>query len=358
MSYEAARPVWAEIDLGAVTHNVELLRSSAGRPVKILAPVKANAYGHGVERIGLHLQDLGVEGLATANIDHAIAARAAGVTIPILLYGSQLPEGIDLLLEHGLTPTIYSEAGLRSVSGRDVAVHVKVDAGLRRLGVALDEAEAFIRTILAEPGVRLEGLYTHVAYGSQEGEDASRHGMAAFAALVRRVEAEHGITIEFAQGAASSVIAGGFPDPLNTIAPGHLVYGLHPLQGARAERLGFRKALTALRARLIHVDRRPAGVILFGMDNGYRPPADGRTVGMLCGGQRCRVLSVSAEYTVIDLGAVPDAAVGDVVTVIGDGIDVEDVAAALGAPSAAYWLVGLRNVPLRYRCLPPAEHHG
>ncbi len=355
MSYADARPAWAEIDLDAITHNVALLRERAARTVKILAPVKANAYGHGVERVALHLQTLGVDGLATANLDHAIAMRRVGVTIPILLYGSQLPAGVDVLLDHGLTPTIYSADGLRSVSGRDVAVHVKVDAGLGRLGVGLDEAPAFVRAVLAEPGVRLEGIYTHVAYGSAEGEEGSRRGMAAFAALVGAVEAEHGITVDYAQGAASSVIAGGFPDPLNTIAPGHLVYGLHPLAGARAEPLGFHKALTALRARLIHVNRRPAGVILFGMDNGYLPAPAGTVANMLCDGRRCPVLSVSAEYTVVDLSAVPNARVGDVVTIVGDGIAAEDVAAQLGAPSAAYWLVALRNVPLRYHAGPVRE---
>ena len=79
VSHRDARPVWGEIDLGAIAHNVNLLRQKAGRPVKILAPVKANAYGHGMAAVSLHLQGLGVEGLATANFDDAVAARNAGV---------------------------------------------------------------------------------------------------------------------------------------------------------------------------------------------------------------------------------------------------------------------------------------
>ena len=88
------------------------------------------------------------------------------------------------------------------------------------------------------------------------------------------------------------------------------------------------------------------------MDNGYRAARGGEPAAMLVRGRRCPVLGVSAEYTVVDVTAVPDAAVGDVVTVVGeDGgetIAVEDVARQLGAPSAAYWMVGLRNVPFRY----------
>jgi alanine racemase len=93
-------------------------------------------------------------------------------------------------------------------------------------------------------------------------------------------------------------------------------------------------------------------VILFGMDNGYRQGGAGDAF-VLCHGRRCKVLGVSAEYTVIDVTELADVAVGDVVTVVGsdgdDEIAVEDVAAHVGAPSAAYWMVGLKNVPYRYR---------
>jgi alanine racemase len=193
---------------------------------------------------------------------------------------------------------------------------------------------------------------------------------------VREVEAEHGISIEFAQAAASSVLTEALPDSLNTIAPGHLLFGLSPVAGRSAEELGFRKALRALRARLIHVGHRrrgddlaragpggvladaTTGVVLIGMDNGYRPASKPGTF-MLCRGVRCPVLGVSAEYTVVDLSAVPGAAVGDVVTVIGedaeDVIAVESLAEQVGAPSAAYWMLGLRAVPMRYAESPKAS---
>jgi alanine racemase len=376
-TYAAARPLWAEVDLDAITHNVELIRERAGRPVRILAPIKANAYGHGVAPVALHLQSLGVDGLATANLDDAIAARRAGVTVPILLYGSALPAGLGPLLDHRLTPSVWSSDALDAVvalaaaRGRTIAVHVKVDAGLGRLGVRLDEAAAFARAVLAAPGVTLEGIYTHLPFADAAGAAWSARRLAAFAETVRDIETEHGIAIEYAQGAASSILTAGLPDGLNTIAAGHLLFGLSPIAGTRAEELGFRKALTAVRARVIHVGRRrrgddlagagpdgleadaTVGVVLFGMDNGYRPAAATGGALMLCRGSRCPVVAVSAEYAVIDLGAVPAAVVGDVVTVLGrDGdaaIAVEEVAEQLGAPSAAYWLVALRNVPLRYR---------
>jgi len=371
-----ARPVWADIDLSAITHNIDVVRRRAGRAVKLLVPVKANAYGHGAVATGLHLESIGVDGLATANVDDAVAIRRAGATLPVLLYGAQLPSGNAYLLEHDLTPTVYSADSLRSISalatdsGRVVAVHVKVDAGMGRLGVRLDEAASFVREVMAAPGVRLEGLYTHIPFSDAAGAAWSRRRLVAFSELVRAVEAEHGIRIDFTQAAASSVLAEGLPDALNTVSPGHLTFGLHPIGGHQAEDAGFRKALTGLRARLIQIGHRrrgddlpgtgpdglaadaTVGVILLGMDNGYRQGPAGSGAFVLCHGQRCAVLGVTAEYTVVDLGEVPQAEVGDVVTIVGrDGaaeITVETVAAHVGAPSAAYWMVGLKNVPYRY----------
>ena len=374
--YAEARPVWGEIDLGAITHNLARLRERAGRPVKVLAPVKAGAYGHGVVPVGLHLERLGVDGLATASLDDALALRDAGATLPILMYGSQLPDGFGVLIEHGLTPTVYSAAGVRALAaaaaGRDapVDVHVKVDCGLGRLGVRPADAPALVREVRSLPQLRLEGIYTHIPFDDSPGTEWSRRALAVFGGLVEQIEAEHGIRIDYTQASASSVLTVGFGDTLNTIAPGHLMFGLCPVTGERAETLGFRKALRALRARLIHVGRyevgddllgsppggeteaRTVGVILLGMDNGYRAAKGGEPAEMLVGGRRCPVLGVSAEYTVVDVTGVPGAAVGDEVTVIGEdgdeSIAVEDVADQLGAPSAAYWMVGLRNVPFRY----------
>ena len=376
-AYAEARPLWADVDLDAITHNLALVRERAGRPVRILAAIKANAYGHGVETVALHLQSASVDGLATANLDDALMARRAGVSIPILIYGSALPGGLELLLAHDLTPSIWTQDALDAVSrlaaerGRTIAVHVKVDAGFGRIGVRLDAAAAFARAVIAAPGVQLEGMYTHLPFDGAAGAAWSSRRLSEFTSLLRQVESQNGIVIEFTQAAASSILSEALPDSLTTIAPGHLLFGLSPLAGRSAEELGFRKALSALRTRLIHVGERrrgddPAGAAICAVFrprrilpappictvNGYRAVAASGAF-MLCQGRRCPVLGVSAEYTVIDLSAAPAAAVGDTVTIIGedadDAITVESVAQQMGAPSAAYWMIGLRDVPMRYR---------
>ncbi len=371
-----ARPLWTDIDLRAITHNINVIREMAGRPVQLIVPVKANAYGHGIVEVARHLECIGVEGIATANVDDAVAVRQAGIRLPIIVYGAQLPEGNEFLLEHDLTPTVYSREGMDALAalakrtGQNINVHVKVDSGFGRIGVRLDEAESFVRDLLTRPGLELEGLYTHVPFGDAQGESWSRRRLAAFADLVAKIERDNDIHIPFTQGAASAVFIRAFPDALNTLSPGHLVYGLSPIPDLPVDRFGLRRALKSLRSRLIHIGERRqgddlcgtgpdgldkdgrVGIILLGMDNGYRPATAGKTATMLCRGVRCDVLLVTAEYVTIDLSKVPDASLGDIVTIIGnDGphcIAFEEVAESQEVPNAVYWLVGLKNITPRY----------
>ncbi len=361
-----ARPLEAEVDLAAIAHNIERIRAQVGGPTRLIVPVKANAYGHGVEAVALHLERHGVDAVATANVEEALALRQAGLRLPILMYASQLPAGIPFLLAHGLTPTVWDRAGVDAAAaaagGAPVRVHVEVEIGFGRLGVRLDEAPELIRAVVDDPRLELEGVYAHAPFADAAGEAWARRRLDAFARLVRAVEAEHGIAIPYAQGVASAALLRGIPDALGTLAPGHLTYGLSPVEGTDAAALGYRPALASLRGRLIHVGRHAPGddlasgraaaagrwgVVLLGIDNGYAWGA-GSTV--LVRGRRCPVRSVTAEYTVVDLAAAPEADVGDAVTFVGtdgdDAIGLDELVAGLGAPSAGYWLMGLRRVPI------------
>ena len=136
-----------------------------------------------------------MDGIATANADEAIEIRTAGVRLPILMYASNLPAATRRLLAHGLTPTIADRAGLEAAAaaagGQPVAVHVEVDSGFGRLGVRFDEAASFIATVVAEPRVHLEGIYTHVPFSDRNGVIWAGRRVAAFGELVHQIEATH-----------------------------------------------------------------------------------------------------------------------------------------------------------------------
>ena len=354
--------MWAEIDLDAITHNLALIRERAGRPVKLLAPVKANAYGHGVVEVSAcTCKRLGVDGLATANVDDAVCARRAGVTLPILLYGAQLPGGNALAGRarphaHRLRPRRRCRPlpQLASAS-RPIRVHVKVDAGMGRLGVRLDECAAFVARRARHTG--------RAARGDLHAHPVLRHGrwavVAPTAAGVHRrsfarVEARARHRDRVRPGGGELGVLQRPPRRRSTRSrPATSRSGCTRSPARRPEAHGFRKALRSLRGALIHIGRRrtrrrpvraavraastgdaTVGVILLG--HGQRIPAWPRPASafVLCRGRRCAVLGVSAEYTVIDVTELADAAVGDTVTVIGDDggdeIVVEEVAAQHG----------------------------
>jgi len=353
-----ARPVWCEVSLDAITANLATVRRLASRPVKVIATVKANAYGHGAPGVGLHLQALGVNALATANLDDAVAMRDAGVTIPIVMFASNLPEGLGTLVAHQLTPTVQdlttAEAIARLAGRRRISVHVKVDAGLGRLGVKLSEARGFVNRLVRMPGITVEGLYTHLPFSDPAQAQWAQRRLEAFTSVVEALQREDGIGIDYAQAAASSILAMRLPDTLNTVAPGHLLFGLNPVSND----VRLAPALRGIKARLIHISHHIAdedvggygaarsprtGVFLLGTDNGYRVT----DAWVLCRGQRCKVLSVTTEYTVIDLAPVPNSEVGDEVTVVGEGLPLQEVAGYLGlTPMLA--AISFRRIPISY----------
>jgi alanine racemase len=335
------RPLWAELDFQALAHNLAVVRGLAGQR-RLIASVKANAYGHGAVPVGRELARLGVETLWTGSIDEARAMRAAGIGARLLLFGGYLPADIPELLQHELTPTIYDRAGAEAVSAAasgPTAIYVKVDSGLGRLGAPLPDAEDLIRAIAALPNLVIEGIYTHLPFGSVAGRDWAREKYAAFAALLARLAARD-IKPAVTQVWASSGLLAGLPDVCNAVCVGHLLYGLSPIAADVAPADALRPVLTAIKTRLIHVahhaagedsaigarygmkNARVIGVVPLGLGDGMRSAAPGRTMSLLVRGRRAPVIGVSLEHTTLDLTGIDSPQVGDEAIVIGasDGL--------------------------------------
>jgi alanine racemase len=162
------RPARAEIDLNALRHNLKLLRTLS-KPAALCAVVKADAYGHGAVTVAEAAIEAGAAGLAVAIVDEGIELREQGITAPILVLSEPPPEAAEAAFEHMLTPTLYSEAGLvaheRAVAavGGKGTVHVKVDTGMHRVGLAPEAAVEFAVAVDRSRQLRLEGFWTHLA---------------------------------------------------------------------------------------------------------------------------------------------------------------------------------------------------
>ncbi len=346
----AVHPAWIEIDLARLERNLGRIRACAPG-MAVIASVKANGYGHGIVPIGRRLAGAGCDMLATGAFHEAVALREAGVELPILMFGHCLPEAYPHLLRHRLIPTLHAPGqaeALERAAGEGVAeAFVKVDAGLGRLGFALDRAEAAIAAMSELGHVRIVGLYTHLPFAAGGDRPATLARIGRFADLVDRL-AGRGITFRHVQGEASAGVVFGADSRLNAVCPGHALYGLEPGTEPWVANAGLERVLRAVRTRLIQAGDAGAGgggsygsaaagrrgVIPFGQAQGLASPGVPSGQHVLVGGRRAAVLGISFEHAVIDLRGT-DASAGEVVTLMG-----EDGDAAITLEEFAHWRGG------------------
>ncbi|HET7480794.1 MAG TPA: alanine racemase [Rubrobacteraceae bacterium] len=215
----ATSRTWAEIDLSAIRHNVRSLKARAPRS-RLMAVVKADAYGHGAVEVARAAVEAGADFLAVVTVEEGMELRRGGVTVPVLIFTDLAPEKLPLALEHRLAVTAHSITSARRISARPgLTVHLKVNTGMNRWGVEPDEVgEA--RKVL---GDQLAGVYTHLASADSD-EEATLRQLSVF----DKVLAAHSFGGALVHAANS---AGTLWHPrahYDCVRPGVAVYGLHP----------------------------------------------------------------------------------------------------------------------------------
>ena len=339
------RPIRASIDLEALRHNYLLAKNRAGH-AKAFAVVKANAYGHGLDRA---LQALGevADGFALLDLAEARAVRAAGLVQPIaLLEGFFEPADLAEIAALRLMPAIHSEAQLamleRATLAAPIDVLLKVNSGMNRLGFTADSLPAALAQLRALPCVRGITVMTHFARADDE------VGVGAQLARFKKMTAGLDLPVSLANSAALL----RFPEATGQIVrPGIMLYGSSPMPDMlSAEAIGLRPVMT-LTSEIIGVQDIVAGervgyggtfeasgptrvgVVACGYADGYPRHAPTGTP-ILVEGRRTRVLGrVSMDMLACDLTHLPDAGVGSAVTLWGEGLAADEVASAAGTIS-------------------------
>ncbi len=340
------RWAWAEIDLGAVRDNVRALLALLRPPTRLLAVVKADAYGHGAAPVARVAVEAGAWGLGVATTDEGVQLRRAGIDSPILLLGHTPPEDADVAVAHALSVTVFqldvaqalSRAAARA--GRTVRVHVKIDTGMGRIGVSPVDAPSLIREVRALGGVVLEGCFTHLATADEPDLEPARAQLDAFQRALRPLE-EGGVPLGLRHAANSAAILALPEAHLDLVRSGIALYGIPPTPHLGG-RIGFRRAMR-FRARVTHAKRvlpgTPIGygrtyraerattiaTIPVGYADGY-PRLLGGVGEVALRGRRLPIAGrVSMDQCTFDAG---DAAVrvGDEVELWGDAVPVEEVA--------------------------------
>lgn len=357
-----------DIDLGAVAANLAEIRRLAGSGRKIIATIKADAYGHGCVAVARRLEAAGVEYFAAGNLDDAAAMRAAGVATPMILLSGLRPHMIGRVLGLGVIPTVFDldvAEALARAARQPVPVFVKVDCGFGRFGVPLAEAHALMRRFRSIERLRVEGIYTHNSFSDPTGQAWAMARAVDFAALVAALERD-GLRPPVTQALASPGVFAGLDDGSDAVAVGHVLYGINPVSPAMHSPGGMalRPALTAIRTRLANVGKRPPdgqaaaylrhvkgpiGVVPVGLCHGYRPTAP--AAFMIVGGRKAPILRVCLENTILDLSGI-EAAVDEEVLILGAVGDLRitlDMLAAWQGTSVLMVVTGLgRSLQRRY----------
>lgn len=270
------RPTRLEIDLGAIRHNVRQLAATTG--VRVCAVVKADGYGHGSVEVARAAVEGGASWLAVALVEEGLALRDAGIDAPVLLLSEPPVAAIPELLAAELTPTAYREPFLAVLDaaghgrGRAVAVHLKVDSGMGRVGVPIDEWPARVRQVSASRGLEVQGIFTHLARADEPGVRTTEQQLAAFDRALS-VASKVGIDPELAHTAntAGSLL---FPaSRRDMVRPGIGVYGLSPALDVSAADHGLVPALRLI-SEVSFAKRVAAGTpVSYG--HRWRAPDDG-----------------------------------------------------------------------------------
>lgn len=342
---------WLEIDLTVLQKNYQFLTQLTGRLV--MPVVKANAYGHGLEKVAECFEKAGAQWLGVARIEEALLLREAGLKARILVLGYTTPLRVAHAIKAGITLTVYDFAVVEAYAaqahklGEKLVVHAKIDTGMGRLGIQAHEADRFINAIQNRPDLKLEGIFTHFACADEPSKLYTSSQLEIFNRVIAQLE-QQGIHPELLHASNS---AGALMVPeahFNLARAGITLYGLPPSHEVFIP-ADIQPAL-AWKTRLISIKTLPpghgvsygfkyftsreerVGVIAAGYGDGLRRQPGNQ---VLIRGRKLPIIgSVCMDQCMVQLDELPEAAIGDEVVIIGRQgnaeISATDVADAWG----------------------------
>ncbi len=357
---------WAEIDLNAYAHNIQELKRITRPPARLMAVVKANAYGHGAVEISRRALQNGAGYLGVARINEAVALRKAGLSAPILILGYSPPALAETLTEYELTQTVYHFRTAQALSdrarrtGRKIKIHIKVDSGMGRLGFVLPSSDMDITneqsddnclkqilSIARLAGLQVEGIFTHFATADSADKSYANLQLERFSAFMNHLTAA-GLQIPIVHAANSAALIDMPGSHFDMVRPGIATYGLYPSAEVNKSTVDLRPVM-ALKSRVIHLKKVPAGFyVSYGITHRTSKPTTIATVPvgyadgynrllssrghMLVHGQRVPIIGrVCMDLTMLDVGRLSGVAIEDEVVVFGQQADAAITADELAA---------------------------
>lgn len=334
--------VWAEVDLDAICRNMDYMKAHIAERTQMIAVIKADGYGHGSVPVAKALEGLPyLYGFATATYEEAALLRKAGVEKPILILGYAFPYCYRELIRQEIRTALFRwdsavELSKAAVSlGREALVHVKVDTGMSRIGIRPDDSGlAFLKQTAALPGIRVEGIFTHFAKADVTDKAPALAQLERFSQFRDKVKQETGLHVPFYHCSNSAGIIRLPQANMDLVRAGIALYGLWPSDEVERDILPLRPALS-LKSHIVFVkeleegaeisyggtftakQRMRVATIPVGYGDGYPRSLSGKG-HVLIRGRRAHILGrVCMDQMMVDVTGIPEAAEGDLVTLLG-----------------------------------------
>jgi alanine racemase len=345
------RPAWIEIDLGKLRRNLQLIRGDLPQPVRLMAVVKDEAYGHGALDVARIAIEEGAWGFGLSTLEEAMALRDAGIKAPLLLLGERQEAELEWCVAHDLTVCINEPHTVRALAkiaanhGKQVPVHVKIHTGMTRYGVRWDEAVPLIGQVATEKSLLLEGVMTHFSQSDDTDKTFANLQFARFNEVLRAMERE-----KISAKLRHTCNSGGFLDlphaHLDMVRVGILLYGvfpstvcrkipgIEPVMSVKAKIAGIQKLkpgeVVGYGMRYTAPDHRRIAVLPIGYGDGF-PRVRNEGCALIHGRRAPLVGGIAMDALMVDVTDIPQAQMWDEAVIMGrqgnDEITVRDIAA-------------------------------
>ena len=350
------RPVWAEINLDNITHNIREFQKIIPSTTQIMAVVKADAYGHGSIEVANAALQAGASRLAIAFLEEGIVLRKKGITAPIFILGVSAPGTENAVIEHALCPTIASIESARRFSERGkghgtiIRFHLKLDTGMGRIGVRPEQLAEFLEVLQKLPNLDMEGVFSHFSKADEQDKSYTQLQLDRFHECLNMIQ-QSGCTPKFRYLANS---AGTMETPashFDIVRIGISLYGLYPSDEVDRSTVHLQPVMS-WKTRIAHLKTLPPGeavsyggmfltkrptvvaTLPLGYADGFRRLLWGKNWHVLIKGQRVPIIGkICMDMCMVDVTDIADVMTGDEVVLLGtqgnETIHTDDMAAAL-----------------------------